>query len=241
MATTYPNLEQYLKGAVLADRLYKLRRPEEWIRWIALVAVTLLTAIQQWVWAGAAFVGWIVASWLLAALRVKSFQFHSIMADEMKALVPKRMREDLSKGRLEAKIGPEAATILDGCAKSTLVPMHAFVEARMLGVGGSRTYRDAQRQAMDSADTLMRRALETVQPSLIWKTPPTEGDLARLRSLQDQLAELARESEAAAQLVKEGSAPDVLRESLVNLRAFQAAHQEVDADAGSTIHGSGSA
>lgn len=228
MTVDLPTLDRYLQGAVVAERVRWLKRPEDWIVFVFLVGAYFAKGGDP-IWSLIAVAIGFAVSGLILGLR-HGWSREAIMADALRKKLPGILRRELRKGRLVKKVGGQAASLLESSAAHTLGLLQAGAEAMMLGGDGSAS-RDAQVRAGTVADDLMRLQLHALYGALAFGGPPLESDLAALERRERELKELAAASEAVRDFTRNRDHPEALRESLDHLRAVQAAHEELEAGA----------
>ena len=229
MADSYPNLERSLKAIVLGNYLFWIRRLDKWIHFVGIGFIGLYIVDGQYWMAALALAVKIGLETLATGMRIKSFRLKDHVADGIEENLPRRMKQDLKRGRLASKLGAEAVDLLDQCAKSAHEVIVNCVEARMLKSGVSDAYIQAQDEASKAADALMRRAILTVQRQLVYRVETGEQEIKSLsRSLED-LRALESESRSLAEASEKSEESTELQSSLAHIRALRDAIDEVEA------------
>ena len=92
MAACYPNLGRVLKGIIVADYFSHLRKLDQWIWGIGIVALSMFFVDGSY---GLAILALFIAfalSHLAGGIRRKDFSFAASMSEGMKEIMPRRMR-----------------------------------------------------------------------------------------------------------------------------------------------------
>lgn len=231
MADSYPNLERSLKEIVLGDYLFWIRRLDKWIWLIGIGFISMFIVDGQYWMAALAFAAMTGLEILTTGIRIKSFKLKDQVAESLKEDLPRRMKQDLKRGRLVSKLGEEAVGLLDQCAKSATEVTVNCVQARMLKSGASDAYIQAQDEASKVANALMRRAIVTVQRQLVYRVQTGEPEIKKLSRTLDDLRALESESRSLADRSEKSADSSELQSILAHVRALRDAIDEVEAQA----------
>lgn len=187
-------LERYLDGMILSLRLQAAKRPEEWVRWGSVVALVVLSHYDQWPAAIAVMVVSTPVQMTLMKRRLGAKNASQVLARSMEDLAPTSFRRDLRKGRLDAKIGPEARALLESCAASANVLIATAVESHMTRGGGIVALKSFK-PLTASMEALMKTALARTLQATMLKRVPDEETLAELREIDASLRTLRDEAQ----------------------------------------------
>lgn len=226
----YPFLERYLKGAVVADWMYRARRPENWLKVIGLAICVPLTFSDRIGLAFCIFAFLLAGMYLLCALRIKSLSsWNVIRAMNMDNRMAARFRSMLGEGRLADILGADAMSSLDSCAKSAMVAQEVYIDRRV--VHGDRKERVVPfRKSVEAADRLMREALDAMTASVLFRRPPEPGEIDALTAIEVQLADLATDLREVQGMLNQPTLAGNADEAVAHLGALRAAHKEINAD-----------
>lgn len=221
----HPNLDAFLKDQALARSVRNLKRPESWIRYVLLAALILWPDKNISIFAKGAIVivGMVLLGYLFQGLRTGIWRFNEQFGDSFREDEPRYLQSILR--RTPNLLPKETLTYLDDAAALLRKIQQTAVEAKLLGVGGS-AYADAQIDASKVALQIMNGAISVVRRAAWRKEIPSTHVLTEAA---DALREIAAESTRAADLVTRPDSEQELREVLAHLKAFQDAHEEVQA------------
>lgn len=221
----HPNLDAFLKDQALARSLRNLKRPESWVRWVLLAAMILWPDRSFNVFARGAIViiGMVLLGYLFQGLRTGRWRFNEQLGDSLREDEPRYLRSILR--RTPNLVSRETLTQLDDAAALLRTIQQNAAEAKLFGVGGS-AYAEAQMDASEVGLQIMIGAISAVRQAA-WRTVVPSNHV--LTEAADALREIATESAKAADLVTSPESEQELREVLAHLKAFQDAHEEVQA------------
>ncbi len=199
--TQFPNLERYLKSAQVADAVRKIKRPEEWAKWIGIAVIVASTVLHSWAVLVVSFVACMALQGFFEMRRYGAKSMSDFMSlglrQKLQERLPKIVQDQLTSGVLVSNIGERATELLDACGKHALATITASVELHMMGPKLPQIYTVTRRAAGEAADAAFRRALATVRPSLMHHQPPDADQITELEQIEKGMAELAAETQAA--------------------------------------------
>lgn len=236
MSETYPNLREYLKGAVLADRIRKAKRPEEWARWAILISFLVMLAMGAFrgmsPWFVAPLV--LVLSWVvpyaLASKRRRTWSLTKHFVGSIKEELAKIVRGQFRKGLLSERLTQGQMNAVEDIARDVQTISMIAVEAR-LNAGHQPLLSPELNSTSEIADEQFRAVLYAVIRAVMMDRPLSKSENEWVLATRDTMGELA----AGAATIAQAGATDAyearlsaLRECLGNLRALAEAQKEVD-------------
>ncbi len=220
---TYPYLTRYVRGATVADRIQKIKRPLQWVRWAVFIGgmiffsrgfghIELALGMVVVVFVSLFF------DYLDEALRQKTFKVMDLYRKGVGGQLPRVAKDQLAKGTFPIK--DEAGAILEHCAQMTTEIQANFLDGYVHGGSGLPELKPTFAQLSKGSDVLFRAAFNTLYRPILYRVEPSPDEIEELKMYESHLQQLYDEGNQLRQLSKGKPALDpAVQETIERIKA----------------------
>ena len=200
-AQPLPNLQRWVKSALLAEKINKAKQPLTWLWWAILIAGGVAVMSQHYLLGFPLLILSFVIQYFGDKHRRGAKNFQTLLDKELGDLVlPRLINDRFQKGDL--LLPAEASATLDRCAKMVMEIQSNYVEGNLTNRSAPPQLRQVQKELALRVDVLMKAALKTLRRPLLTKVAPSPDEMADLASVEANIRTFYVEADEIRLLAK---------------------------------------